>query len=306
MTQSASKLLGVILSVSYLTVCASDAGVPDSAKGALQPKITVAGKVMVLIPGGGFKMGCVPSDDQCKDCEKPQHDVVLDAFYMDETEVTNAEYRQCVKAGICKRPEEREAFDDPARANEPVLFVYLRDARRYAKWAGKRLPTEAEWERAARGGLSDALYPNGNSFTHEDGNFAGMEGRDKWARLSPVKCFPPNGYGLYDMAGNAWEMCEDMFNCAYYQKSPANNPTGASSSDPVRTESLKWGGSGRTGFLSGGVDPSPGIANTILHVKRGGCFLTGSPADLRVSLRSGYSPVIAEGVVGFRCVKSAG
>ena len=113
-----------------------------------------------------------------------------------------------------------------------MVQVNWDDATAYAKWAGKRLPTEAEWEYAVRGGLVGKRYPWGNELTHDDANYTGTGGKDKWDKCAPVGSFAANGYGLYDMAGNVTEWCADWHNSTYYSNSPLRNPTGAHSSDP--------------------------------------------------------------------------
>ena len=135
-------------------------------------------------------------------------------FYMDRTEVTVGRFKQFLA-------ETNHSFDadlwgriykySPTE-KRPMIYADWFDATAYAKWAGKRLPTEEEWEYAARGGLVGKRYPWGDEVTHDDANYSGTGGKDKWDRqTAPVGSFEANGYGLYDMGGNVWEWCQDWY-----------------------------------------------------------------------------------------------
>lgn len=171
------------------------------------------------IPAGTFTMGCVKGDDRCGD--EDAHQVTLTRpFDMAEAETTNGAYRKCVAAGVCGAPTEWTGKD-----NVPVGNITWEDAAAFCGWVGGRLPTEAEWEYAARGGKSGMIYPNGSTITHDEANYEGTGGRDKWKyEAAPVKSFPPNEYGLYDMAGNVWEWVHDWHGGMY--PAPATDPKG--------------------------------------------------------------------------------
>ena len=185
------------------------------------------GKEMVLIPVGSFEMGDHFSEGE--EDELPVHTVALDAFYMDTHEVTVGQFKQFVnQTGY----DYDHMWDDVAKYSPgddyPMIYVNWNDATAYAEWAGKRLPTEAEWEYAARGGLVGQRYVWGDDekLARDYANYEWVEGKDKWELCSPVGSFKPNGYGLYDMAGNVLEWCADRYDGNYYTNSPANNPQG--------------------------------------------------------------------------------
>ncbi|MCA9936056.1 MAG: SUMF1/EgtB/PvdO family nonheme iron enzyme, partial [Anaerolineales bacterium] len=211
------------------------------------------GKLMRLVPAGEFLMGSTssqvdaavalcrasPDRDSCVysefASELPQREVYLTAFYMDETEVTNNEYRACVTAGYCDAPDagtgtySRSNYYDRASTygNYPVVFISWSDARNYCSWAGERLPSEAEWEKAARG-TDGRLFPWGNTF---DTSRANTEDRGTEV-ITAVGSFPSGAspYGIYDMAGNVWEYTNDWFDPDYYASAPDTNPPGPNSS----------------------------------------------------------------------------
>ena len=180
---------------------------------------------MVMIPGGEYVMG--KDSDRGFDFS-PAHHVVVDSFMMDRNEVSNAAYfRFCHETGY-RLPEfwNMEIFRCGDKfPDHPVVGVSWQDAMKYAEWAGKRLPTEAEWEYAARGGLKDTEYPNGNALEQKvEKNIPG-----EWLnRTEKVLSDKPNGFGLYYMAGNVWEWAADIYSDEYYKTSPADNPAGPS------------------------------------------------------------------------------
>ena len=177
---------------------------------------------MVLVPGGTFMMGT----DHGQAIAAPKHPVILQAFFMDIYEVSNREYEEYCMATGYKFPEfwGMDLYKSgPDYPDHPVVGVSQFDASQYAEWDGKRLPTEAEWEHAARGGLEDIAYPYGEKADHAQSRF-----NDPEAEKGPVKIgsYPPNGYGLHDMSGNAWEWVFDWFSESFYSESPEQNPSG--------------------------------------------------------------------------------
>jgi formylglycine-generating enzyme required for sulfatase activity len=189
------------------------------AQAALAPLPAAAGcpPGMALIPGGEFQMGS-PAGDGDPD-ENPRHKVDVDPFCMDVSEVTNSEYEGFDAAHRGKRDPYSEGDRDP------VIHVTWDEASRFCAAQGKRLPTEAEWEKAARGGLDGKRYPWGDQGPGQaEANFSGEAGSHK--RTTPVGSHAANGYGLQDMAGNVWEWVADWYDPDYYRRSPERNPPG--------------------------------------------------------------------------------
>jgi formylglycine-generating enzyme required for sulfatase activity len=265
--------------------------------------------MMAVLPGGPFAMG-TPAGTvdgllaryrvRHRDlfaAEVPQHTVWVDPFEIDVHPVTNQQFRAFLDACPEWRPgripdryhngrylEHWQGLTyPPALADHPVVFVGWYAAVAYAAWAGKRLPTEAEWDFAARGGLAEAEFPWGDDPPGpERANFAGT-GLDQ---TSPVCRYPPNGFGLYDMAGNVWEYCLDEWQADFYGRSPRENPVA---------------GAGVT--LASGATAAPDLdAIASRRVIRGGSW-GGAPINLRVSYRDSHPPDGAGPHVGFRCAR---
>ncbi len=199
------------------------------------------GATMLLIPAGAFEMG---SESGGSD-EKPVHTVTLDAYYIDQYEVTNAQYAACVNRGSCSRPSNSSSYTRPRYYGNPefdyypVIHVTWGQAKTYCEWRGARLPTEAEWEKAARG-TDGRLYPWGDTFDGDlvnfcDGNcefgHANREYDDGYDDTAPVGSFSDgvSPYGVHDLAGNVWEWVNDGYDAMYYANSPSENPTGPQS-----------------------------------------------------------------------------
>jgi formylglycine-generating enzyme required for sulfatase activity len=286
-----------------------------------EPALTLTGRdgaPMVLVPTGPFLMGSSATEidtalqrqssirlEQLAD-ERPQHTVTLAAFYIDAYEVTNARFQQFVQATGYRTDAERDnggAFYvngqwEPANGgnwrtpqgpgshlegldNHPVVYVTWYDAEAYCQWADKRLPTEAEWEKAARG-IDGRVYPWGNTLVGTEVNFCDRRcshyGRDNTVD-DGVRYSAPVGhysagqspYGVYDMAGNVWEWVADGYSTTYYQQSPVENPPGPLENNRV--------------------------------VFRGGSWLSG-PVSLRTANRTGEPPTFRDAEIGFRCAKT--
>ena len=242
---------------------------------------------MVLIPAGEFEMGSRTG----KNNECPVHTVYLDAFYMDIYEVTNAQYKAFIDAnpewqkeniaaeyhdGVYLRLSEGNDYPE-GKANHPVIYVSWYAAMAYAEWAGKRLPTEAEWEKAERGGLVGKPYPLGDTLDASLANYT----RDFNAPIA-VGQYPPNGYGLYDMAGNISEWCLDEYDPNFYATSPRENPVSKGACQAIINDFKKVQKKKR------------GI--------RGGCW-SDNGLFLRVAYRNWGLQNYTSAFGGFRCVK---
>lgn len=181
---------------------------------------------MVLIPGGPFEMGAAGT--QALEDERPHHRVTLDAFQMDQHEVTTAQYGAFLRATGRTAPWLWETVRPVIHSDRPVIGVDWHDADAYCRWKGKRLPTEAEWEKAARG-VDGRLYPWGNQAPTSDvANFA-IGARFSYSQvLMPVQSYESgkSPYGLYQMAGNVGEWVSDWYGTNYYEQSPEANPSG--------------------------------------------------------------------------------
>lgn len=266
------------------------------------------GAEMVWVPAGEFDMGTGQSEIEAFlkehldwkakwfDDEKPRHKVYLDGYWIYKHEVTVAQYRKfCKETGREMPREPKWGWHN----SHPIVNVSWEDASAYAKWAGCRLPTEAEWEKAARG-IDGRLYPWGNEWppSKRVGNFADeslkresphqnvIEGYDDGnAYTSPVGSFPAgvSPYGCLDMAGNVWEWCSDWYDSEYYNNMPMKNPKGPNKREDVMT---------------GTINTGP------FRVLRGGSWWNCYPELLRTANRNWCLPELRDSNFGFLCVCS--
>jgi formylglycine-generating enzyme required for sulfatase activity len=268
------------------------------------------GHDMVLIPAGPFEMGIEqpealavcrelfepyqPEDSQFPACpsfdvwwEGPVHTVVLDEYYIDRYEVTNSQYAVCVEEGTCSPPllsssqTRANYYNDPAFADYPVVFITWSAANTFCTWRDSRLPSEAEWEKAARG-TDGRLFPWGNDFDGSRLNFCDSNCSEQWANTdfddgyedtAPVDSYPEgqSPYGLFNMGGNVEEWVADWIDNEYYSISPSESPTG----------------------------PESGI----YRVLRGGSW-RGNGSFARAAFREAREPLDKSLYAGFRCALS--
>jgi formylglycine-generating enzyme required for sulfatase activity len=242
---------------------------------------------MIKLDGGAFMMGTESLEAFPADGEGPVRRVTVHGFWMDASPVSNAQFADFIKATGYKTESERYGWsfvfqnhvrrdfvDDrapgvtwwckvngadwahpegpdsgvAARESYPAVHISWRDAQAYCDWAGKRLPTEAEWEYAARGGLEQQTYPWGDDLTPGgkhlcnvwQGEFPHHDtGEDGWTSVAPATAFPPNGYGLHGITGNAWEWCQDWFHPSWHVTATRVDPVGP----PEGTAKVMKGGS---------------------------------------------------------------
>jgi len=266
-------LRGVALAVALVVLmAATTVSGSSSLPGARQATADLG---WVRVRAGTFLMGCVEADTACLDNERPRHEVTFfEPFDMMAAEVTVEQYaRFVVDIGHPSPPDPEYRQTD----QHPVVLLSWDDAVAFCTWAGARLPTEAEWEYAARGGRTGLVYGWGNEASLDQANYGADQccagatgGADEWLTTAPVRSFLPNDFGLYDMAGNVWEWVAGWLDDDYYGSSPS-------------------------------VDP-PGAATGYARIARGGSWLN-FPAALRTSVRLPFAQTGQTSNIGARCAR---
>ncbi len=274
--RSARKTLALVIGCAILGVLATQ-GVGAVRRVFMRHALTAdLGWIRIPAPPGGqFMMGCAPGDRDCQKGGERHTASVLRDFDIMSHEVTVDQFRRFVDAQstIIERvllPKGVIMKEQPewSQDTHPVVYVSWDDARDFCAFARGRLPTEAEWEYAARGGDADAIYPWGNAYSPDQANGAGVAGQDKWQHSAPVGSFPPNGNRLYDMIGNVWEWTSSLYR-----------------DYPYRSD-------------DGREDPTSPKARVV----RGGSW-NSVPRDARVSSRDHDSPAGRIYDLGFRCAR---
>jgi len=289
------RILVLLLGLSLLAAALVGCGYLEKVEAEAARDSTPEG--MVLIPAGEFLMGS--NHPEARNNEQPVHRVYVDAFYMNTHEVTNLKYQRFV----LENPEwqkdriPRSLHDGfylsqwngtnypVGKAHHPVVHVSWYGAMAYADWAGKRLPTEAEWEKAARGGQEGLRYPWGNMIFPGRANY-NFYGFNFFGGTRAVGSYAATGYGLYDLAGNVWEWCLDAYDADFYSTSPDQNPL-----CDVNT----------IANLALIVDDYINVKSS--RVVRGGGWGF-NPHFLRAAYRNWLSPTGTNGDIGFRCVRA--
>lgn len=231
-----NRLIQIALLLVAMASCARPVSVKHNVEHTDRPDSRFALIPGVLIPAGEFLMG-----DNSKGDHSPAHKVSIGSFYMDRYEVTNAQYQRFCEVTGHRLPEfwgMSEFHCGPQFPEHPVVGISWSDAKKYAEWRGMRLPTEAEWEYAARGGLVGKKFAHGDELDSTLANYWDWSA-ETHEGTRQVGSYPPNGFGLYDMTGNVLEWVSDRYGEDYYRESASENPEGP---DKGRFRVIRGGG----------------------------------------------------------------